>query len=61
MEIEFAEISKWRKEWENSGLWNQGIKDHQDLIMNQMQEAWTREAEKGGGAESKREKAQLWN
>lgn len=61
MEIEFVEISKWRKELGNAGLWNQGIKDHQDLIMSQMQNAWTREAEKGGGGESKREKAQLWN
>lgn len=61
MEIEFAEISTWKKELGNVGLRNQGIKDHQDLIMNQMQKAWTREAEKSGGGESKMEKAQLWN
>lgn len=58
MEIEFSEISKWRKELGNAGLWNQGIKDYQDLIMNQMQKAWTREVVV---VNQKREKAQLWN
>lgn len=44
-------------EWYNLKL---GIKDHQDLIKNQIQGAWTREAEKGE-KKSRKEKGQLWN